>query len=180
MLNIISCHIHNALTAFLWCPGNVRRDYAVWGSKQRTIRLNRLSRDNVQSCSVNFPAVQGGCQIRLHNKTAACVVKNNNAILHLCNVFCANDSLRFGKQRTMQGNHIRTPKKLIKFHIIGDFSANIIWMAVICKDVHAKSLGDASCSLTNAPKPIMPIVFCASSISGESQKHQSGFVSQRP
>ena len=52
----------------------------------------------------------------------------------------------------MQGNHIRTPKKLIKFHIIGDFSANIIWMAVICKDVHAKSLGDASCSLTNAPK----------------------------
>ena len=80
-LNIINCNIHNSLSGSLSSPGNMRSNNAVLSLKKRVIPLDRLSRNNIKTSSINLPTIQSICQILLNNKLTTAVVDKDNSIL---------------------------------------------------------------------------------------------------
>ena len=52
-----------------------------YGYEKRIIPLDRLSRNNIKTSSVNLPTIQSICQILLNNKLTTAVVDKDNSIL---------------------------------------------------------------------------------------------------
>ena len=80
-LDIINCNIHNSLSGSLSSPGNMRSNNAVLSLKKRVIPLDRLSRNNIKTSSINLTTIQSICQILLNNKLTTAVVDKDNSIL---------------------------------------------------------------------------------------------------
>ena len=62
-------------------PGDMRSDDAVFSLEKRIIPLDRLSRNNIKTSSINLPTIQSICQILLNNKLTTAVVDKDNSIL---------------------------------------------------------------------------------------------------
>ena len=80
-LNIINCNIHNSLSGSLSSPGNMRSNNAVLSLKKRVIPLDRLSRNNIKTSSINLTTVQSIRKILLNNQLTTAVVDKDNSIL---------------------------------------------------------------------------------------------------
>ena len=80
-LDIINCNIHDSLSGSLSSPGDMRSDDAVFSLEKRIIPLDRLSRNNIKTSSINLPTIQSICQILLNNKLTTAVVDKDNSIL---------------------------------------------------------------------------------------------------
>lgn len=59
----------------------MRSDDAVFSLEKRIIPLDRLSRNNIKTSSINLPTIQSICQILLNNKLTTAVVDKDNSIL---------------------------------------------------------------------------------------------------
>ena len=59
----------------------MRSDDAVFSLEKRIIPLDRLSRNNIKTSSINLTTVQSICQILLNNKLTTAVVDKDNSIL---------------------------------------------------------------------------------------------------
>lgn len=80
-LDIINRNIHDPLSGSLSSPGDMRSDDAVFSLEKRIIPLDRLSRNNIKTSSINLPTIQSICQILLNNKLTTAVVDKDNSIL---------------------------------------------------------------------------------------------------
>lgn len=80
-LDIINRNIHDPLSGSLRSPGDMRSDDAVFSLEKRIIPLDRLSRNNIKTSSINLPTIQSICQILLNNKLTTAVVDKDNSIL---------------------------------------------------------------------------------------------------
>lgn len=80
-LDIINRNIHDPLSGSLRIPGDMRSDDAVFSLEKRIIPLDRLSRNNIKTSSINLPTIQSICQILLNNKLTTAVVDKDNSIL---------------------------------------------------------------------------------------------------
>lgn len=80
-LDIINRNIHDPLSGSLRSPGDMRSDDAVFRLEKRIIPLDRLSRNNIKTSSINLPTIQSICQILLNNKLTTAVVDKDNSIL---------------------------------------------------------------------------------------------------
>ena len=80
-LDIINRNIHDPLSGSLSNPGAMRSDDAVFSLEKRIIPLDRLSRNNIKTSSINLPTIQSICQILLNNKLTTAVVDKDNSIL---------------------------------------------------------------------------------------------------
>lgn len=80
-LDIINRNIPDPLSGSLRSPGDMRSDDAVFSLEKRIIPLDRLSRNNIKTSSINLPTIQSICQILLNNKLTTAVVDKDNSIL---------------------------------------------------------------------------------------------------
>lgn len=80
-LDIINRNIHDPLSGSLRSPGDMRSDDAIFSLEKRIIPLDRLSRNNIKTSSINLPTIQSICQILLNNKLTTAVVDKDNSIL---------------------------------------------------------------------------------------------------
>ena len=73
--------VHDPLAALLRGPGDMRRDDAVFSLEKRIIPLDRLSRNNIKTSSINLTTVQSIRKILLNNQLTTAVVDKDNSIL---------------------------------------------------------------------------------------------------
>lgn len=59
----------------------MRSDDAVFSLEKRIIPLDRLSRNNIKTSSINLTTIQSICQILLNNQLTTAVVDKDNSIL---------------------------------------------------------------------------------------------------
>lgn len=77
-------------------------DDAVFRLQQGVIGLDRLRGDHVQRGGRHFSGIQGVRQVLLHHHLSAAVIDNDNAVLHLVNVFLVDDAGVEGEQGHLQ------------------------------------------------------------------------------
>ena len=78
--------VDDPLAAFLRGPGDVRRNDAVLGVKQRVVLGDRLRGDDVDGGGGDFSRVQRVRQVLLHHYLPAAVVDDDHAVLHFFDV----------------------------------------------------------------------------------------------
>ena len=158
-------NFQQTLTAFLRCPADMRRYNAILRLEQRIVPADGFGGNNVQPSGIHLSRIKRICKILLYNERTAAVVENNNAVLHFRDIILVDNPFRFGEQRAMQRNDVGFLEQRIQLHIFRNRTARGALVLVIGQNAHAHCFGDGAGSLI-LPKPTIPIVFPASSISG--------------
>ena len=128
-LDVLHGRIHNALAALFRRPGDVRRDDAVLRFQQRVIHADRLGVDHVQSRRSDFTSIERIGNILLVDELTACVIDENDAILHLGDAVLIDHAGVFRCEIAVQCDDIRTGVKLVQRYIFRDRAAGVIQMS---------------------------------------------------
>ena len=104
--------------------------------KKRIISPDGLCGNHVQPGRIDLPAVQRVRQILLLHKGPSGVVQNDDAVLHLLNIFFADDSLRPREERTVERDHIRPGKEFLLVHVLCDLPSGLIGICVVGQNPH--------------------------------------------
>ena len=130
----------------------MRRYETVLCREERIVSCYRLGGYDIEAGGIDFAGIEGVGKILLDDQGATRVVQKNDAVFHSGDIFLVDDSLRGGEERAVQGNDIRSDKKIVKTDIAGDQLAFFVLDFVKRDNIHAKRFGDSSRGLPDAAK----------------------------
>ena len=104
---IVKGDFYQPFPCFKRCPGNMRRNDAVWCTVQRTGVFHRFGRKNVASVAGDFSGFKGRTDVVFCDKSASCGIYDVCAVFHfIYRRFIYNSGCFCGK-RGVQGDEIR-------------------------------------------------------------------------
>ena len=120
----------------------MRGDDAVFRRQQRIVGPDGLRGDHVQPGVGHLAAVQSVRQILLYHHLSTAVVDDDDAVLHLGDVFLVDDAGVEVHQGHLKAQHVRPGEQVVQLHelhaqILGSLRGEL----VIGDDVHPQSLG---------------------------------------
>ena len=128
-------------------------DDHVLRSDQRVVHLDGLCGYNVHGSSCHLSAVKGVPQILLHNERTSGVVDDHNAVLHLCDSVFIDNALCVREERAVKGDHIGLLEHCVQIRVVAGVALQLFFReGVVCQHLHAESLGNLSCVLSDAAK----------------------------